>query len=80
MTLNNVCQECGKTYAKSPTRCMCGWYFVRQDAPSNDTFLCQFFMNGKQCADAGSITFQPKGKDYYCGFHARILREESFKR
>ena len=80
MKPNNICQECGKKYARPPTRCMCGWYFVKSDAPNNDRSLCQFFTNGRQCEDLGSITFQTRGKDYYCGFHARMLREESFKR
>lgn len=80
MKLNNVCHECGKTYTKTPNRCMCGWYFIKHEAPSNDPSLCQFFSDGKQCEEAGSMTFQARGKDYYCVHHARMLREESFNR
>lgn len=80
MTPNNLCQECGKRYDKAPARCMCGWFFVTQEPQKNDPFLCQFFVNGKQCDEAGTMTYFARSKDLYCSRHAGMLRDKSFKR
>lgn len=76
----NTCHECGKRYPKPPKQCMCGWHFTKQEPERNDPLLCQFFMNGEQCKELGTVSFRTKGSDWYCGDHARMLREESYKR
>lgn len=84
MRPNNICQECGKVYAKVPKRCMCGWYFLKQEIKPEiaaiDSSLCQFIENGEQCSEAGSVTFKTKGTNWYCSPHAQLLREQSFIR
>jgi hypothetical protein len=80
----NICQECGKVYAKIPKRCMCGWYFIKQEVqqetPKINSSLCHFIENGEQCPEAGSVTFKTKSTNWYCSPHAQLLREQSFKR
>ncbi|OGT63256.1 MAG: hypothetical protein A3E85_06090 [Gammaproteobacteria bacterium RIFCSPHIGHO2_12_FULL_45_12] len=79
MKVSKVCQECGKRYPTPPKQCMCGWHFT-MEVESNDPAFCQYFSNGRQCEELGSVTFSARSKDWYCGDHARMLREESFKR
>lgn len=80
MNLNNACGECGKKYDKIPVRCMCGWYFTKHEPVKNDPSRCQMFKDGEQCPELGTTTFRTKGNDWYCGMHARELREASFIR
>lgn len=80
MRSSNVCHECGKRYSVQPKQCMCGWYFRAQEPERNDSSLCQYFTNGEQCKELGSLSFRARGNDWYCGEHARMLRDESFKR
>lgn len=81
MIVSNVCQVCGKKYPKPPKKCMCGWFFTKQEKQRNDPSLCQFFFpNGEQCSELGTTSFRTRGSDYYCGDHVQILRDESYKR
>lgn len=81
MKLNNVCQECGKRHSKVPKQCMCGWFFIKEDAQLNDPSLCQFIhSNGKQCEESGRIAISPKSSNWYCRLHYELMREESYKR
>ena len=80
MKPNNVCMECGKVYSKVPKRCMCGCYFTQENTRKIDKSKCHYFTNGEQCIDPGTVTFWARSNDWFCGFHARKLREESFKR
>ncbi len=80
MKPDNVCLECGKAYSTKPVQCMCGWHFTLREVSKNNRDQCQYFTDGTQCEDTGSTTFWTRGKDWFCGYHARKLREESFKR
>lgn len=59
---------------------MCGWYFIKPDIQSDDLNLCQYFENGKQCQELGSVAFKAIGLGWLCGQHAYMLREQSFKK
>ena len=80
MSSNNVCQECKKTYDRVPKQCMCGWYFIKSEPQKNNPALCQHFPNGVQCDELGTVSLSIRGNTYYCGDHARELREKSYKK
>ena len=80
MDTTNVCPDCKKTYEKMPKRCICVWYGIKEASNNIDRNRCGFFEVDGQCDLTGSVALRSKSQDWYCGEHARKLREESYKR
>jgi hypothetical protein len=80
MDTNNVCPDCKKSYEKMPERCICGWYLVKENKSNKDNGRCLYFEESGRCKELGSVALRAKSHDWYCGDHARKLREESYQR
>ncbi|OGT42644.1 MAG: hypothetical protein A3F13_06960 [Gammaproteobacteria bacterium RIFCSPHIGHO2_12_FULL_40_19] len=80
MMPDNICPACRKAYDRKPTRCICGWYLTSENKIAIKSSNCQYIENGKQCDKFGSVSFVIRGEDWFCGRHAHMLRNQSFKR
>lgn len=63
-----------------PERCICGWYLVKESKSNTDNGRCLYIEESGQCEESGSVALRAKSHDWYCGDHARKLREESYQR
>ena len=79
MSSDNFCPACRKTYDIKPSRCMCGWYQIKEEAAKIDNSGCPFIESGAPCGRPASTSYKSVGKDYYCSTHAELLRVQSYK-
>lgn len=81
MKPDNLCPQCRKIYDHPPTRCVCGWYLTREQAPEKliDRLKCHYLLGGAQCNELGRISISTRSNEWYCSLHAEELREKSYQ-